>query len=251
MTAPRVRSLALLFAFLGCSVVSVAAVHAQELLPPRVTTRKFPQSTFCPIPIEMSFVANGAAATLRFSTTTVNYSNFDGVNTEPRWAHQSIDNICVVPDNVYLANRGPLAGSARDCYIGAQVTETFYFHTAGTIPLKEDFATEPSAAGWDISHGAYWYPTRTAPNDPQAGTGLVPLGCLGLGLDNPPYALTDSAFTTKHVTGLTSGVTYRLTGWWAVEDMQLDKISLTVVVLGDNVVPIARTTWGGLKRRYQ
>ena len=68
MTASRLRSLALLIAFLGCSALAVVPVHAQELLEPRVTDRKFPQFTFCPIPLEMSFVANKATATLRFST---------------------------------------------------------------------------------------------------------------------------------------------------------------------------------------
>lgn len=251
MKTSCLRSSALQLVLLASLALPMTAVHAQELLPPRVTDRKFPQFTFCPIPLEMSFVANKPTATLRFSTTTVNYLYSDFSGSEPRWSHQSIDNICVVPEAVYLANRGPLAGSAQDCYIGAPIAETFYFHTAGTIPLNENFAALPSLTGWDLLHGAYWYETRTAPNDPSTGSGNIPLGSLGLGADNPPYALTDSAYTTKQVTGLTPGQTYRVTGWWAVEEMQLDKIFLTVAVLDDSATPIARTTWGGLKRRFK
>lgn len=250
MNYPRVP-LALLF-LLSVSTATLATVaQAQELLPPRVTDRKFPQFTFCPIPLEMSFVANKPTATLRISTTTVNYLYSDFSGTEQRWAHQSIDNVCVVPEDVYLANRGPLAGSAEDCYIGAPITETFYFHTAGAIPLKEDFSVLPSLNGWDLSHGAYWYETRTAPNNPSTGTGEIPLGSLGLGPDTPSHALTDSAYTMRQVSGLTPGVTYRVTGWWAVEEMQLDKIFLTVAVLDDSATPIARTTWGALKSRFK
>ncbi len=250
MNSPRTALHFLLLTMLSTALIAPVA-QAQELLPPRVTDRKFPEFLFCPIPLEMSFVANKATATLRFSTTTVNYLYSDFQGTQQRWAHQSIDNICVVPENVYLANRGPLAGSAADCYLNAPVAETFYFHTAGTIPLKEDFSVLPSATGWDLSHGAYWYETRTAPNNPATGSGEIPLGSLGLGPDTPSHALTDSAFTTRQVSGLTPGTTYRVTGWWAVESMQEDKIFLTVAVLDDSATPIARTTWGALKSRFK
>ena len=255
MSFPRVRSLIVLFVLLG-TAVSTAPVHAQELLVPKSTTRKFPQGVYCPIPLEMTFVADGPTATLRFSTTTVNYFNDEFGIEENRWSRQILDNICVSTEAAYQANLGPLGSYSSDCYFphpDAQLTQVFYFQNAGAMPLREEFDSDPAGTGWDLANNCNWNtdPNETAPHDPGTDLDFLPVGGLGLGNNTVAKALTDSAFTTKQVSGLTKGETYRLTGWWTVDDMQLDKITMTIAVLSDKPTPLARKTWGGLKHLYR
>ncbi len=249
MTSSRHAPL-LLLVLLGVAVLAVPA-RSQELLPPKVISRPFPQGVYCPLPLDLTFVANGATAVLRFSTTTVNY--FDTNQNQAVWSQQLIDNVCVVSDAIYSANLGPLGSYSDQCYTppnGALLTSVYKFQNAGTLPLEDTFTTDPATNGWDVAHGAYWDATTTAPNDPGTDVSFTPKGALGLGLLDPTFAETDSAYTTKTVTGLTSGVTYHLTGWWNVNQMQLNKISLTISVSGSNSTPIARRTWGMIKREY-
>ena len=251
------RRLRIAYAIVAAIVLIIIAGAARptrggELLPPRETDRKFPQGTFCPLPLDLSFDADGPEITLRISTHTVNY--FNDSNQQNQWSQQQLDNICVVTEADYQAHHGPLGalGGPFGCYIGAPVTETFYFQEAGTIPLKEQFIADPSPNGWDVSNGCYWIPTTTGPNDPGTEKNFDPTGCLALGTFEAGLSLSDSAFTTKTVTGLTAGEHYRMTGWWNVDDMELGDIFVTVRIYGvGGVTPIALRTWGGLKRRFR
>jgi hypothetical protein len=245
------RTCAVFILALAGAAVTAVPLHAQdELLVPKVIKRPFPQGVYCPLPFDMVFTANATSAVLRISTTTVNFSD-DNNNGDPAWSDQRLDNICVSPDKAYNANLGTYL---YDCYYPhpeARLTSVFEFQNAGALPLKETFTSDPAVSGWDVTHGAYWNPTSTAPNDPDNDQSLTPTGALGLGAFDPAFSLTDSAYTTKSVTGLTKGSVYHVTGWWYVGGMNLEKILLTVVVLGPNATPIARSSWGMLKRKYQ
>ena len=239
----------IVLALLGAPVAAPPS-QAKELLPPKTTDRTYPQGVFCPLPLDLSFVANGPTATLRFSTKTVNYFDSNNGNT---WAQQQLDNICVTTEASYQAHHGPLGSYSNQCYIspGPLLAETFYFQDAGTIELEDTFDTDPASSGWNLSGGAYWESADTAPNDPGTDNSFTPKGCLGLGPSTPAAALTDSAYTTKVVNGLVSGTTYRVTGWWDVHAMELNKVFLTIAVLGEDSVPVVRKTWGALKREYR
>ena len=247
---PSLRSSALTLLLLAGATVAATPVHSQELLTPKVIKRPFPQGLFCPLPIDLPFIANGSTAILRFSTTTVNYHD-DNQNADT-WSEQSIDNIAVSTDATYQAHLVPLGPNTDQCYIppGPLLTSVFAFQSAGPLPWLDTFTTDPALGGWDVTHGAYWNPVITAPNDPGTDLSFTPKGALGLGVLDPTFNLADSAFTTRTVTGLSAGVTYHLTGWWNVNQMQLDKITLTVSVSGTGSTPVARRTWGAVKRRY-
>jgi hypothetical protein len=249
MSSLRVGAMSLLA--LAAAVVFTVPLYAQdELLKPKIISRPFPAFTYCPLPFDMSFTATGSGAVLRISTTTVNYSD-ENNGGEPTWSNQRVDNLCVVPDAVYNANLVTYTGECYFPHPEAQVASVFALQSVGALPLKETFDTDPASSGWDVAHNAYWDQTITAPNDPGPDSDFDPKGSLGLGAFDPALSLTDSAFTTRMVTGLTKGQVYHVTGWWYVGSMNLDKIELTVAVLGSTTTPVARTTWGMLKRKYQ
>jgi hypothetical protein len=242
-------------------VITLAMVarptRGAELIPGKTTDRKFPQGVFCPFPFDVSFTADGSDITLRISTSTVNYL-YDPQTFETHWSHQQLDNICVVPESEYAAHHGPLGSYSGDCYFphpDNQLTETFYFQDAGAIPLEELFPStgdDPANRGWDLTHGCSWNANATAPNDPGTDASFAPSGCLDLGQFDAALSLSDSAYTTRTVTGLTAGQQYRLTGWWNVDDMQEGKIFMTVQIFGsNNPTPIVRRTWGAHKSRYR
>jgi hypothetical protein len=227
----------------------VAPVSAQDLIQPQPTRRKFPVTVFCPIPLTLTFVADGPSCLVQFATNDVHY--FSTSAGEERWSQQMLDNLCVTPEATYQAHKGPLDLTNPDfpeCYSGAPVFETFYFHEAGPIPLLEKFDTDPGVAGWNLSNGAYWIQTRSGTNDPGTNTSPFTGGSLGLGLEAGP----DSAWTYVVVSGLTKGQTYRVTGWWNVQDVFIDQdlITLWVSVLGNASTPLARESWGSVRRRW-
>lgn len=237
------------------SVVVIARpTRGAELVPPKKTERLFPRFVFCPLPFDVQFTADGPEATLRISTSTVNY--FDTNLGEATWSHQQIDDICITHEDDYVAHHGPLVGYGTDCYIGAPITETFYFQDAGAIPLKELFPAtgpDPATTGWDLTHGCSWNTGSTAPNDPSTGDRTLQ-GCLDLGQFNPALSLSDSAYTTRTVTGLTAGQNYRLTGWWNVQTgtFEVGDVFLTVRIYGTgDPTPVVTRTWGALKRVYR
>jgi hypothetical protein len=239
----------------ACLVLLLLAVaaplaRAQELIEPRAKDRKFPVGLFCPIALDLQFTANASSATIRFSTNVFYFNDGDQAL---RWTHQYLDNICVAPHDVYQNNLGPFGQYSQGCYIGEPVPLRFYFQNAGTIPLKELFATDPGPRGWDVAHGAYWEQNVTAPNDPGTETDQGSTGCLGLGQDSATPSASDSAYTSLVVTGLVPGQSYDLSGWWNVNDvfMELDKVFLTVHITGPGPTPIVQRTWGALKRQYR
>jgi hypothetical protein len=249
LTPLRISTAAVtMFSFLAAAG---SALAQDELVPPRVTDRKYPQGVYCPLPVDVAFTADGATATIRFSTHTVFFTDpFNDV----QWSQQEIDNIGVSLESVYQANLGPLGPNSNDCYFDDDLPATFYFQNAGTLPLLEKFDTDPGALGWDLAHGAYWSTSNTAPNDPGSDSDYSSIGCLGIGEDAPSPAerdLADSAYTTIRVEGLTAGQSYRLTGWWNVQQMELDEIFLTIRIFGDEATEITRATFGGLKARYR
>jgi hypothetical protein len=233
----------------ACSIAITLAASwaaAAELIPPKVTERLYPQGVFCPLPFDLQFTSPGTMATLRFSTTTVNYidTNVGG----PAWSHQQLDDICISTEATFFAHRAAYSG---DCYIGEPLDSLYLFQGAGALSLKELFNASIAGSGWDLNHGAYWDSSESGPDNPGTDGDRVGAGCLGLGVFDAGLALTDSAYTTLEVHGLAKGETYRLTGWWNVNQMQPPKIVLTVAILGPDAVPVARRSWGALKREYR
>lgn len=244
--------------FLGFSAVLmglmaglVPQARGQELIVPRTKDRKFPQGVWCPLPLDLAFTANGAEATIRFSTNV--YYQDSNNNNELSWSEQFLDNVCVSPEDVYQAHLNPrvLDTPSYDCYFGETIEQRFHFQNAGGTLLKELFDTNP-VGRWDLDHGAYWSDSATAANDPGVEEDFDPLGCLGLGRDQTPRSPTDSAYTSVTVTGLTQDQNYVLTGWWYVRRMDLNDLFLTTRIYGiDGPTPIARKTWGAVKRQYR
>lgn len=231
-------------AMVACTALPAAA---QELIQPRPKDRLFPQGLFCPMPLDFPFVANGPTATIRFSTNVFFHSSNSG---QLEWSEQSIDNITIAPQSVYDANLGLEGEYSELCYIGDDIAQRFYFQNAGAIPLKELFETDPAITGWDLANGAYWKLTPPgAPNDPGTETDR-PAFSLGLGEDSATPSLEDSAFTSLAVSGLVKGQAYVLSGWWNVQYMDENELTLTVRIYGSGTTPADRRTWGVLKRRY-
>jgi len=230
-----------------CAVGSVGVCAGQELVTSPVKDRHFPQSVFCPLPFEMTFTANGPVATIRFST---NVFYFDTNQSAILWSHQYLDNIAVAPQGTYNANLIAPGTYSSECYDGELVAQRFAFQNAGPLPFLDTFTGAPTGA-WDLTHGAYFDAVKLgAPIDPGTETNR-PVGALGLGQDSASPALTDSAFTSVVVSGLTNGQVYVVSGWWDVEQMQLNKIFLTGSVFGAQSTPIAHRTWGAIKREYR
>jgi hypothetical protein len=249
----RVR-FALLLVLLASLCVPVVT-RAQELVPPRVKDRKFPSGVWCPMGFDVTFVADGPMATLRFST---NVSYFSDNTMANEWTREYLDNVCVAPKTVYDANTvgaPPESEGSGDCYFphpAERLLTRFAFQSAGTLPLAERFDTNP-AGRWDLDHGASWCETATAPNNPgPIEDDFDPAGCLVLGgSDCSTPAALDSAFTSVTVSGLGAGETYVLSGWWFAGSVELDKIFLTVRITGSERTPLVRRTWGSLKRAYR
>lgn len=249
-TTSRTWSRLGLAAALAALVATVAPpASAQELITPPVKDRRFPQGVFCPLPIDVAFVANGPTATIRFST---NVFLFDNNDQAVEWSEQYLDNIAVAPISVYNANLGAPGGYSSDCYFGETIATRFYFQNAGALPLLDTFDTDPVSRGWDMSQGAYWSGNGTAPHDPGTELDFTPSGSLGLGQDSANPSLSDSAVTSVTVSGLTAGGTYVLTGWWDARNVVLGQTFLTIRVYGtQGPTPIVRRTLGELKRRYR
>lgn len=244
---PRLASILALSGALAGLLGAALPAASQELITPRTKDRKYPQGVFCPIPIEGTFTANGPSAIIRFSTNVFYYSqNQQGLV----WTEQYLDNLSVAPLAVYQDHLGPPGSYSSDCYFGETIPERFYFQdVTGPLPLLETFDT--GAPGWDVTQGAYWTNAVTAPSDPGTETDFGGSGALGLGQNSATPSASDSAVTSVVVSGLTSGQTYVVSGWWDVRDMELDQIHLTLRIYGNGAVPIAQRSWGGLKRRYR
>lgn len=221
--------------------------RAQELIEPRTKDRKFPVGLWCPIALDLQFTANASSATIRFSTNVF----WDDGGTL-RWSQQYLDNICVAPHDVFVNNQVDPGDYSANCYTDSLIPKRFAFQTAGAIPLKELFASNPSGT-WDLSHGAYWRSDFSAPSNPGVENDSLSSGSLGMGQDSQTPSASDSAITSVVITGLLPGQSYDLSGWWDVHDSFLasNSVFLTVHITGPGATPIVTKTWGALKRQYR
>jgi hypothetical protein len=230
-----------------------AAAQDIILVPPPFV-RKFPVFQYCPLPIDLVFTPTSQSVTITWT------ANINGPIPDPpfiAYAHQSIDNVTVVPAAVHAANQFPNDPNSNSsyivCYSQANVPSFFAFDqiSPGSVPLYELFDSPPS--GWDLGQGAYYDATRSADLDPTGAEPHTPgVGCLGLGLPQQSPSLSDTARTSVTVTGLTAGQSYVLSAWWRVDDgVGNPGASLTVKITGPDTTPVTEKTWGWIKSRYR
>jgi hypothetical protein len=222
-------------------------VRARELIEPRTKDRKFPVGLFCPIALDLHFTANASSATIRFSTNV-----FWNDGNSLRWTEQYLDNICVADSAVFVNTQVAPGSYSSSCYVGVGelIPARFAFQSAGTIPLKELFASNPSGT-WDLSHGAYWRSNYSAPSNPGVENDTTSSGSLGMGQDSATPSASDSAITSITVR-VSARTGYDLSGWWdARRVLELNTVFLTVHITGPGATPIVTKTWGALKRQYR
>jgi len=236
-TLPAALAVFVLALILG----SVAS--AQELLQPKITDRKYPQGTWCPLPFDLEFTPISTTVIIKFST---NVWYQDDSDQSFHFTDQYLDNIYVSPQSVYTTNLGTYSD---DCYFphpDNHLSSVFYFENAGDQPLDETFAADPSAR-WDIDHGAHW---ENSPGGPAGGGDDTRAnGMLGLGEDT--QGTGENASTQVSVEGLHAGQPYVLTGWWNVNDLLPGKVELTVTIYTDAATPVMKKTWGSVKQLYR
>jgi hypothetical protein len=244
----------LLFATLGALVLAAPAARADEdLIPPKVLVRHFPSGQFCALPVSISFVTPGTEVIVTF--TALEFADQSGT---PTWTQQLIDNVTLAPTSVVAAHFGPPlndSGSSQNCYVDDPLNfpvHFFYFNAAGVTPTYlELFDTDPTARGWDMTHGAYFDNSRSAPRDVVAD-GDATGGAIGIGdgQGTPTAGVTKS--TSVHLTGLSIGQSYDLGAWWyaGFVDFPHDDNFLTVSITTPGGTPVAKKSWGGLKAKY-
>lgn len=240
---------------LTAALAGAAPVRADELVVRRPMDRRFPQGQFCPLPVDIAFTSPGTSVRVVFEARVF---VFDPNAQVYVWTDQAIDNVALAPSAVHAANFGPPVGfsSAENCYIGLNGIETrSYFHFNGleaTLPLMEQFDTDPAARGWDLSNGAYFDGGRTEARNVDDGTGFTG-GSIGLGLDSPSPDGTEVASTEITINNLTPGENYDLSAWWFVHYVIFNNpdAMLTISVFGPEPTPVAKKSWGAVKRDYR
>lgn len=220
-----------------------------EVIPPKTLVRKFPQGVFCALPVSLTFTAPVDPVVVTF--TAVEW--VDDGSGSLAWTQQLIDNVTVSPTAQVTPNFGPppAGSSAEFCYIGdPEPTPYFYFNRPGLEhDLLELFDTDPAARGWLLTDGAYFVGDRTAARNPETVTDATG-GSLGLGngLGTPTAGHTASSSIT--LDNLNQGVSYDLGAWWFAGFVHfphdIDYLTVTITTLGG--VPVARRSWGSLKR---
>ncbi len=223
-----------------------------DVIPPRVIVRQFPQGQFCALPVSISFIA--PATPIKVTFTALQF--VQDASLLLQWTDQAIDNVTIATSAQVSANTEgpPLSGSSENCYIGDPLpTAYFHFNRAGlTLNLLELFDTDPTARGWDLSDGAAFVNGRSAPRNVETDSDLT-LGCvvLGDGLGTPVANQTKSA--SLAFSGLTQGVSYDLGAWWDSNFVRFphDTTYLTITITTGTTTVIARKTWGALKRQYR
>jgi hypothetical protein len=243
---------------IGCLLPAPRPISADEIILVGVPlVRKFP-ADWCPLPIALEFVSSGDHADIY---VTANNYVFDG--SEFFHAHQSIDNMVVVRDSIYalpqyILDNNDTSSPFHACYtyggLPFTVPSIFEFDliNPADAPLFELFESPP--VGWDLTQGAYYQTPGSAPLNPSNGTPVFGIGSLGLGQASPTPSLADSARTSIRVHGLIGSKAYVLTGWWIADASAInvpDQVSLTIKIIGPDLVPLAQKTWGNLKARYR
>lgn len=257
----RSRSLALfaggLALLAGAATFAPHRAAAQDLIEPKRLDRRFPAFLFCPLPVSATFTADGVMATLQFKGNIFAAGPFG-----TQYCGQRIDGIAVCATGDFAPNFGfpPSDGDhfVASCYTGNHVGAFFYNRAGLTLPLLEQFDTDPTGRGWDMAHGAEFDPTTTGPRNPETNTDYSG-GSLLLGADTPGGTPADTATTSIAVTGLVQGQSYTVSGWWFVGNIPQDSdtgdpllnVTLSLRVFGDTSTPIMTRTWGGLKAAYR
>lgn len=246
------RSLPLLVLMLLVAPFSEPAlVHADEVIPPRVLIRKFPQGQFCALPVDITFIAPATPVIVTF--TALQYvPDFSNVLT---WTGQSIDNVTLATTTQFAAafDGPPVGGSSENCYIGdPQPTPYFHFNRAGVVSLLlERFDDNPIPRGWDLGPGSSFSTSSSAPRDVETDSDLTGGSvALGDGTGSPSPAATASASVT--LPDLVQGESYTLGAWWNADFVRFphDQDYLTVTVTTLAGTPVARKSWGALKSSF-
>lgn len=223
------------------------------ILAPRPMDRRFPQGQFCALPVDLEFTAPGPTVRVLFEARRF---VLDPNDNQLHWTEQSLDNVMIATAADYDANFGPPPefGSSQNCYIGDPLpTPYFYFNRPGLVlPLAELFDTDPAARGWDLAHGAYYRDNYSAPRNPELDNDPSG-GSLGMGEDSASPVGDEVATTEITVNGLTQGQNYNLSAWWDVGYVIFGSTEtfLTVTIFGPESTPVARRSWGGVKRAYR
>lgn len=247
MTRTTLCSLA---AFLALAAVAAPrpAAAQDELIPAKVLVRKFPSGTFCALPVSLSFTSPVNAVIVTF---TAQEWVDDGTGTLT-WTQQLLDNITVSPTADVTPNYlPPPAGSNEEfCYIGdPQPTPYYRFNRAGLeLDLLERFDDDPTARGWDMTHGAYFDAGHTAPRDVENLTDDTG-GSLGLGDGTGAPSAGATASTSITLANLNVGTSYDLDAWWYAGFVRFphdtDYLTVTITTLAGT--PVARRSWGAVK----
>ena len=231
-------------------VVSAASADEVVVVPPKRLDRKFPQFQYCALPVALAFTSPGSSVRITFDANRF----IDNGSSTLQWTQQLIDNIALAPSSVVTANFGapPTFSQSENCYLGdPEPTPYFYFdHVGVTTNLLELFNTDPTARGWDMTHGAYYSTAAGAPRNLVSDSDRA-AGALGLGADSATPNLSDVATTSILVNGLTPGAAYTFTGWWSVGSLNLGEEILTITITTDSATPVARKSWGGMKATYR
>jgi hypothetical protein len=229
-------------------------VLADEVIPPKVLVRHFPQGQFCALPVAISFIA--PAGPIKITFTALRFVD-DGSGTLV-WTEQSIDNVTLVPTSQVAAHWGPPpAGSASEnCYIGDPTpTPYLHFNQPGlSLLLFDQFDSDPTPRGWDMLNGAYYKTTATAPRDVDSV--LNPDfsgGSLGLGDGSGTPTASATASSSIIMGGLVQGESYDLGAWWDANFVRFphDTPYLTISIDTVSGTPVARRSWGGVKSSYR
>src|SRR5262245_36454387 len=181
--------------------------------------RRLPVEQYCPIDnvdFDLTFVAEQTNADIIFDA--FNMSGPSGT-----WLQNRLDNIAIIDKASYDAHVVAPPGFGA-CYVipGEPNTPALDFNASGTSERYLGMF-DTNAGGWDTTGGAFFQSGVSAPRDPALGTdttgGALALGTLANG--NVPIS------TRLHLSNLTPGTQYVVTGWWYVKDTSR---SLTVTI---------------------
>lgn len=199
-----------------------AAWAARIVVPPRPIDRPFPIG-FCPLPFEVEFPSPGTSVTIRIWANTRTASG--------ELVVQGIDNISLTTIEDFGRNSGTSCPRCQECYSGSSPTRSFYPSAASSALLQEMFSRDPTGSGWDMSQGAVWDVSSSAPTDPRTGE-ISQQGFLrfaGSACDD------DTARTSIVVNGLSysyphNNPRYVLSGWWYAQPMVSGQTTLVIQI---------------------
>jgi hypothetical protein len=238
-------------ALLAAALVQPTPSAAEDLLPPKVLVRKFPQGQFCALPVSITFTAPSSPVVVTF--TALQFAeDGSGVLT---FTDQAIDNVTLASSAQVAANffGAPLGTNSQNCYNEDPVSY-FYFNTPGlTLDLLELFDDDPSARGWHLLDGGVFLPGRSAPRDVGQDEIDETGGSLGLGDGAGPPVAGATASVSVTVSNLNPGQSYDLGAWWDAGFVRFphDATYLTISVTTETGTPIATKSWGALKSSYR